>query len=249
MKKPAPKKEQPHDLRNKYRGRRTMGVCLGRRGPNRLRHQTTEGSIAVGRGAAAAGTALIYRGATGHCHPYAAAGINTAADEDDTKRALAGPRGVNVEDSVTINASPEELYVFWRNFELLPRFMAHLVEVRQIDVRRSHWVAESTGRTNRRVGRRDHQRSSWRSDWLADAAWLRRGQRRLRPLQGGARQSRLRGPGPASVRSTRRKGRRHHRLDARPRPARAIHEDLRRFKQLMETGEVPTTKGQPRGRK
>jgi hypothetical protein len=27
-----------------------------------------------------------------------------------------------------------------------------------------------------------------------------------------------------------------------------IREDLRRFKQLMETGEVPTIKGQPRGR-
>jgi uncharacterized membrane protein len=101
-----------------------------------------------GAALAAAGTALIYRGATGHCHLDAAAGINTAADEDDTKRALAGPRGVNVEDSVTINASPEELYVFWRNFELLPRFMAHLVEVRQIDVRRSHWVAKApAGRT------------------------------------------------------------------------------------------------------
>ena len=31
-------------------------------------------------------------------------------------------------------------------------------------------------------------------------------------------------------------------------PAAAIREDLRRFKQLMETGEVPTIEGQPRGR-
>ena len=31
-------------------------------------------------------------------------------------------------------------------------------------------------------------------------------------------------------------------------PASAIREDLRRFKQIMETGEVPTTDGQPRGR-
>ena len=30
-------------------------------------------------------------------------------------------------------------------------------------------------------------------------------------------------------------------------PSVQIHEDLRRFKQLMETGEIPTTDGQPRG--
>ena len=31
-------------------------------------------------------------------------------------------------------------------------------------------------------------------------------------------------------------------------PSHTIQEDLRRFKQLMETGEVPTTAGQPRGK-
>ena len=31
-------------------------------------------------------------------------------------------------------------------------------------------------------------------------------------------------------------------------PSQQIREDLRRFKQLMETGEVPTTAGQPRGK-
>ena len=31
-------------------------------------------------------------------------------------------------------------------------------------------------------------------------------------------------------------------------PAATIREDLRRFKQLMEAGETPTTAGQPRGR-
>ncbi len=32
-------------------------------------------------------------------------------------------------------------------------------------------------------------------------------------------------------------------------PSQQIREDLRRFKQLLEAGEVPTTKGQPRGQK
>jgi uncharacterized membrane protein len=32
-------------------------------------------------------------------------------------------------------------------------------------------------------------------------------------------------------------------------PKRQLKEDLRRFKQIMETGEIPTTRGQPSGRR
>ena len=32
-------------------------------------------------------------------------------------------------------------------------------------------------------------------------------------------------------------------------PNQQVHEDLHRFKQLMETGEIPTTRGQPAGRR
>ena len=99
----------------------------------------------AGAALAAAGSALMYRGATGHCPVYAAAGITTADDGEGTRAALAGPRGVNVEEVVTINAPADQLYRFWRNFEQLPRFMDHLVSVRQIDERRSHWVAKAPG--------------------------------------------------------------------------------------------------------
>src|SRR5262249_35069096 len=85
------------------------------------------------------GGALIYHGAT--CLPGPDRRTNT-------KRALRGPRGVNVEEAVTINRSTEELYRYWRNFENLPRFMKHLVSVRELDSRRSHWVANApAGRT------------------------------------------------------------------------------------------------------
>jgi uncharacterized membrane protein len=67
-------------------------------------------------------------------------GISTAGDE--TRARLAGSRGVNVEEVTTINASPAELYVFWRKLESLPRFMKHLLSVTQLDPRRSHWVAK-----------------------------------------------------------------------------------------------------------
>ena len=46
------------------------------------------------------------------------------------------------EASVRIDASPEQLYSFWRNFENLPRFMDHLESVTVYDSTRSHWVAK-----------------------------------------------------------------------------------------------------------
>ena len=84
--------------------------------------QLTDRSPA-GAALAAAGGALMYRGATGHCAVYAAAGINTADDADGTRAALAGPRGVQVEEVVTISAPADQLYRFWRNLEQLPRFV------------------------------------------------------------------------------------------------------------------------------
>ena len=89
------------------------GAALTAYGISQLKDRTPAGGAI-----AAAGTMLMYRGATGHCPVYAAAGINTASD-GDTRAALSGRLGVNVETAVTINRRPEELYLFWRNFEQL----------------------------------------------------------------------------------------------------------------------------------
>ena len=97
---------------------------------------------------AAAGGALIARGGSGFCPMYAAAGFTTADGRSDTRTALGGGRGVNVDEVVTINAPAEQLFAFWRNFAQLPSFMDHLVSVQQMDYRRSHWVAKApAGRT------------------------------------------------------------------------------------------------------
>src|SRR5260370_40380173 len=80
----------------------------------------------AGAALAAAGGALIYRGATGHCPVYSVAGISTAGEHDDTQMALSGARGVNVEEGVTINAAPDALFAFWRRPELCPRFVDDL---------------------------------------------------------------------------------------------------------------------------
>jgi uncharacterized membrane protein len=84
---------------------------------------------------------LIARGATGYCPAYAAIGV----DHSDTRQALAGDRGIHVRESITVNASPEELYTFWRRFENLPQVMPHLESVEEVDFRLSRWTAKALG--------------------------------------------------------------------------------------------------------
>lgn len=50
--------------------------------------------------------------------------------------------------TVTINRPREEVYAFWRDFRNLPRFMENVESVRVDDDRRSHWVVKApAGRT------------------------------------------------------------------------------------------------------
>jgi uncharacterized membrane protein len=84
---------------------------------------------------------LIARGATGFCPAYAALGV----DHSDTKHALSGAKGMHVRESITVNASPEELYNFWRRLEQLPSVMPHLESVEQLDFKLSRWTAKTFG--------------------------------------------------------------------------------------------------------
>ncbi len=142
-----------------------------------IRQVREERSVAGAMIAASAGM-LILRGATGHCPMYAATGINTA--DTDTRSALSGRRGVSVEDSVTINRSPEELYAQWRDFQNLPTFMSHLVSVTADRSPPFALGRQSAGRTEGRVGRRDRQRDTERADRLAHPRKRRRRQRGFR---------------------------------------------------------------------
>ncbi len=99
------------------------------------------------------GGSLIYRGTSGHCAMYEAAGINTAGSgEADAKSpvvSVPAERGIKVEKSIIINnRTPQELYQFWRRFENLPRFMNHLESVTETGGNRSHWVAKAPAGTS-----------------------------------------------------------------------------------------------------
>jgi uncharacterized membrane protein len=196
---------------------------------------------------AAFGGLLLRRGVTAHCDVYEALGMNTAGTAGDTRAALRGPRGVNVLESVTINQPIEILYRFWRNLENLPRFMRHLESVERVTDTISHWRAKGpVGSTvewdaeihnevpNKLIGWRSLEGADVVSAGSVnfDATADGRGTRVTVHLQYsppggkvGAAVARLFGRDAATE----------------------IREDLRRFKQLVEAGEVATTAGQPRG--
>jgi uncharacterized membrane protein len=60
--------------------------------------------------------------------------------------------------SITIARSPAEVYRFWRDFQNLPRFMAHLESVETLDSKRSYW-------RGRRVGGKTLE---WNAEIVAD---------------------------------------------------------------------------------
>ena len=201
---------------------------------------------------AAVGGALAYRGVTGHCHAYEALGVNTA-DEEATSGAAAPQdyyeRGIHVEQSLTVERTPWDLYQFWRNFENLPRFMEHLESVTVLDEKRSHWVAKAPAIAGGKVewdaeiiNDEPNSLIAWRS--LENANVDNAGSVRFVPGPEG------RGTEVRVVVDYIPPGGRVGKWVAKlfgEEPSQQIKEDLRRFKRLMETGEIPTTQGQPRG--
>lgn len=196
--------------------------------------------------AAAAGGALVYRGVSGHCPAYAATGTSTAS-HDPAEPADYFERGIHVEEAMTVNRTPWDLYQFWRNFENLPTFMKHVERVKVLDEKRSHWVITApAGRTvewdAEIINDEPNALIAWRS--LGNANVDNAGSVRFVPgPQGRGTEVRvvIDYIPPAGV-----VGKWVATLFGQN-PATQIREDLRRFKRVMETGEVPTIEGQPTG--
>jgi uncharacterized membrane protein len=210
----------------------------------------TRGSLG-GIALALLGAALVQRGVSGHCNVYEAMGFNTAGDtslRNSENVSVPAERGTKVEKSVVINRPADELYRFWRNFENLPHFMNHLESVRVTGGDRSHWVAKApAGRTvewdAEIYNEKENELIAWRTLEGADVDSA--GSVRFEKATGGrgtvVRVSLKYDPPGGKLGS----------LVARlfgENPEQQIDEDLGRFKQLMETGEVITTEGQPSGR-
>ncbi len=189
---------------------------------------------------AAGGGYLLYRGISGRCLFYRALGINRSSPELRS--------GVKVQRAMTINRPREEVYDYWRNFANLPRFMKHLEEVEVTGLTTSRWTAKAP--LGMQVewdaeifDERPGEHIAWRS--LPGSQVTSTGVVEFIDAPGG-RGTEVRVTiayeplgGSAAAAIARLFGEEPHQQ---------VREDLRRFKEIMETGEVATTHGQPSGR-
>jgi uncharacterized membrane protein len=193
---------------------------------------------ASGAWLAVAATPFAYRGLAGRWPPFVSAATRSA---DDTRVALGGDRGVHVFDAISLEKPLADVYGFWRRLENLPRFMSHLERVTELGDGRSHWVAK--GPAGMRVewdaeiiNEVENQVIGWRS--LPGADVVTAGSVNFNTARAGRSTYvtvRLQYAPPAG-----RAGALVASLFGRE-PSQTIREDLRRFKQILEAGEVPRT--------
>lgn len=168
----------------------------------------------------------------------AVAGI-TALDAFAARRAARlGREPITTTATTTIARVPEEVYAFWRDLRNLPRFMVHLASVEPIDEHRSHWKAIGPGRIEVEwdaeiVEERFGELIAWRS--LPGADVDNSGVVRFVPAPGGRGteihvQLSYAAPGGGV-------GRAIAKLLGRE-PGQQARGDLRRLKQVLETGGV-----------
>jgi len=148
-------------------------------------------------------------------------------------------RDIHVRRTYTINRQPDVVYGFWRKLENLPRFMKHLEAVEVMDDRRSRWRARGPAgffiEWEAEITQdRPNELIAWRS--LEGSTVPNRGSVRFDPAP-GARGTELRVELVYEV-----LGGRVAQLIAKlfgEEPELQIKDDLRRLKQLLETGEIP----------
>ena len=159
------------------------------------------------------------------------------------------PGVIRIHKSLHIQRPAEACYRFWRNFENFPQFMQHVESVQVVDATRTHWrvrapLGQHVEWTAELFSDVPSQQLAWRT--LAGSSVEHTGVVRFLPSLDN-KSTRIdiemsyHAPfGKAGVMLARIFG---------EEPSQQVDDDLRRFKQLIETGEISTTTGQSAGRR
>ena len=217
---------------------------------NRGQRRRNGRGIALSRwGAIVGGSALAVYGLTRRSKSGAAMAAAGGLLAYSGTRIPTTPTSIHAEASFTVNVPPEEAYRYWLNLENLPRFMSHLESVQDLGNGKSEWVARGPLQmriqwTAQVVDKREGQWLVWRSE--PDSVLPNSGSvqfRRAPGNRGTEVTAAMQYMPPAG-----KLGKAFAKLFGKD-PSQTIREDLRHFKQLMETGEIATTVGQPHGRR
>lgn len=163
--------------------------------------------------------------------------IATARDAAVAATAHGVTKGDEVSNrAVTINRPQSELYSYWRDFGNLPTFMDNIERIDVLDDKRSHWVVKApAGRTvewDAVLTQDDGQILAWETAAGADVPNSGRVEFRDCGARGTVVTATIAYDPPAGI-----VGKLVAKMFQRE-PATEARRDLRRFKQLMETGEI-----------
>ncbi|HEV7367976.1 SRPBCC family protein [Arenibaculum sp.] len=193
-----------------------------------------------GAAMAAAGMGLIWRGSARDPLMTGVGGHHDHVAGVDERH-----HPVTITHAVTIGKPRDELYRFWRDFENLPRFMEDVERIDVTDRHHSHWCVRSPGEGTVEWDaevhdEREGEHISWRS--VGEAEIHNSGIVRFRDAPGGRGtvvEVTLRYEPPFG-----RLGRTLAKLTGHE-PEVQLRSNLRRLKQIMETGEVATSRANP----
>ena len=160
-------------------------------------------------------------------------------DDAPPTTSKSGPDAGAVARVVTINLPPADVYARFRDFSALPTFMENVVRIDVLDERRSHWVVKAPGGNtvewDARVTADEPGRLiAWTSEEGADVPNSGRVEFRDAGPRGTVVTATIKYSPPAGI-----FGKIVAKMFQRE-PAIQARRDLRRFKQLLETGEVAT---------
>ncbi len=156
-------------------------------------------------------------------------------------------KGIRVEQAITIDRPAEDLYRYWRDPENLPKLMDHVQSVTAKDERIFHWIALGEGKMKLEwdaeiVSEEEGRLIAWQSLKGSDLGTTASVHFKKAPGNRGTEVKLVFMYGPIA----RTPGSKVRKLLGEE-PAREIRGSLRKFKQLMETGEIATIEGQPSG--
>jgi uncharacterized membrane protein len=180
---------------------------------------------------------LLTRGLSGYC-----AITNAIEHKSQSRNASA----MEIKSTFTVNKPRADVYAFWRNLENLPRFMQHLENVTELDDKRSSWTAKIPGadKIPGKIGQ-----VSWEAEITEDISGERIAWCSL-PGSTVDNAGEVRFTDAADGMGTEINAYISYRLPAgdlgmmaaklfNPAIEKMMRDDLRNFKQLLETGEAP----------
>lgn len=207
-----------------------LGAYLAYRGLKDLRYQSIPSLIASGY--------LFVRGGLGYCP------ISRWLGKKDVNNPA-----INIRAVMTVNKPRETVYSYWRTLKNLPSFMPHLREVTELDREKSHWVAEMPGMGGRIewdaeiVKDEPNELIGWQS--INGAPVKNAGKVQFYDAPRGGTEVRVifsyhppaGGLGTAAAKLL------------NPFFKGVIEDEVYNFKRVIEAGEIPTTAGQPAGKR